>query len=329
MKKILVVFALLCAISCSVQSPKCDVIFDTDANNELDDQHALAYLLLNQDNFNTLGITTNNTHNGGGIAGQTEEASRVVRMCGPFGKGIEVFDGAEANFENIKESVEGYEFDGYKAVNFIINNALNYSPENKLTVIAVGKLTNIALALKKQPKICDNIRLVWLGSNYPAPGEYNLEDDIPSMNYILDSNIEFEIVTVRYRQSNGTDAVRVTREYVDENFSGKGPYVKVGVEGRHGGTFTCFGDYSVNLFDHIKLKDDGTRSLFDLCAVAVVKNASWAQKIELPAPTMIDGEWVDRPDNTRMISLWENFDKNSIVNDLVATLNKTTQRKAR
>lgn len=43
------------------------VIFDTDANNELDDQHALAYLLLNEETFDVLGITVNATRSGGEI----------------------------------------------------------------------------------------------------------------------------------------------------------------------------------------------------------------------------------------------------------------------
>ena len=103
------------------------------------------------------------------------------------------------------------EFDGYKAVDFIISEAKKHSHE-KLIVLAVGKLTNLALALQKDPSIANNIRLVWLGANYPDPGEYNLDNDIPSMNYVLETNIEFEMVTVRYGKPSGTDAVKVTQE---------------------------------------------------------------------------------------------------------------------
>jgi purine nucleosidase len=37
------------------------VIFDTDANNEIDDQHALAYLLFSGDVFAVEGVTVNAT----------------------------------------------------------------------------------------------------------------------------------------------------------------------------------------------------------------------------------------------------------------------------
>ena len=47
--------------------------------------------------------------------------------------------------------------------------------------------------------------------------------------------------------------------------------------GRHGGAFTNFGDYSVDLFEHIDLYGDPpSRALFDMAAVAIVKNPAWA-----------------------------------------------------
>lgn len=45
MKNLVLLFGLLLVISCSApETVKIPVIADTDANNELDDQHALAYL---------------------------------------------------------------------------------------------------------------------------------------------------------------------------------------------------------------------------------------------------------------------------------------------
>ena len=47
---------------------KLRVLVDTDANNELDDQHALAYLLFNGRSFDVEGITVNTTRGGGDIS---------------------------------------------------------------------------------------------------------------------------------------------------------------------------------------------------------------------------------------------------------------------
>ena len=43
------------------EQKKIRVILDTDANNELDDQHAIAYMLFNSQVFNIEGITINKT----------------------------------------------------------------------------------------------------------------------------------------------------------------------------------------------------------------------------------------------------------------------------
>jgi len=87
-------------------------------------------------------------------------------------------------------------FDGHEAVDFIIEQAMK-ERDQKLVLLPVGKLTNIALALLKEPAIAGRIRIVWLGSNYPEPGEHNQDWDISSMNYVLDVEVPFEMVTVR------------------------------------------------------------------------------------------------------------------------------------
>jgi hypothetical protein len=95
------------------------------------------------------------------------------------------------------------------------------------------------------------------------------------------------------------------------------------VTGRYGGQFTNFGDYSVNLFEHIELHGNPpSRALFDMAAVAIVKNPDWASAVTLPAPILKDGKWVDRPDNARKIILWEQFDRGAIMKDFYETMTR-------
>lgn len=290
------------------------VIFDTDANNELDDQHAMAYLFFNGDHFDVLGVSVNATFNGGDISGHYDEAKRVMQLTNVYGK-IPLLNGADGSFESIRPQLQQDSFDGDEAVNFIIDQA-HQAGEEKLILLPVGKLTNIALALEKDPSIASKVRIVWLGSNYPEPGEYNQDNDTVSMNYILNMEVPFEMVTVRYGKSTGTSAVTANRAEIGQKMTGLGPKATQPVTGRHGGTFDNFGDYSVNLFKHIDSHDEeGTRALFDMAAVAIVKNPAWAERKVIPAPILIDNEWVERPENDRKIVLWENFDKEAIMND--------------
>jgi purine nucleosidase len=313
---------VLCISMASCSGPKntkIKVLFDTDANNELDDQHALAYLLFNGDVFDVVGVTVNTTRNGGDIHEQYLEAERVMRLCNQFGK-IPLLKGANGSFEEIRPNLNNASFDGSEAVNFIIDQS-RVAGKEKLVLLPVGKLTNIALALEKEPSIANKVRIVWLGSNYPKPGEYNQDNDIASMNYILSLNVPFEIVTVRYNDPSGTDAVRATPEEINQRMPGIGPKISEPVIGRHSGEFYNFGDYSVNLFKHIDLHGNPpSRALFDMAAVAIVKNPAWAEVKEIPAPVYVDRKWLEQPDNQRKIKVWENFDRNAIMEDFYSTM---------
>ncbi|MCA0933403.1 nucleoside hydrolase [Lutimonas saemankumensis] len=300
------------------------VIIDTDANNEIDDQHAIAYVLLNKEVFDVKGITVNATYNGGNIDQHFEEAHRVAKLCGAGGK-IPVLKGADQNFEKISPKLNTPDHDGNKAVDFIISEA-NKIQDQKLVLLAIGKLTNVALALKKDPGIMSKIRLVWLGSNYPQPGEYNLENDIGSMNYILNSKVLFEMVTVRYGESTGTDAVKLTKNDARKNIAGRGPRYPEGITGRHGGTFYTFGDYAMDLFEHIDYYGNPpSRSLFDMAAAAIIKNPEWGHSYEEKGLYMEKEVWKKNESNQRVITIWENFDKENILLDFYNTLNKRNQ----
>lgn len=312
---VLIVMTVLLGSTCESEKEADDrysVLFDTDANNELDDQHAMAYLFFNSDIFDVVGVTVNATKNGGDINGHYNEARRVMQLCNVYGE-IPLFKGANGSFKDIRLDIQQDDFDGEEAVNFIIEQA---HKKEKLVLLPVGKLTNIALALEKDPSIASKVRIVWLGSNYPEPGEYNQNNDRASLNYILEQDVPFEMVTVRYGKKTGTSAVSVTRGEIANKMIALGPKAGTPVTGRHGGSFETFGDYSINLFQHIHTSDKaGTRPLFDMAAVAIVKNPQWANKKEIPAPLLLDKKWVERPENTRKIILWENFDKKNIIND--------------
>jgi inosine-uridine nucleoside N-ribohydrolase len=290
------------------------VIIDTDANNELDDQHAIAYALFSADAFEVEGITVNRTLFGGGISEHVAEAERVVRLCGV--SGMPVLAGAEGGFEEIEGTVSDGEFDGHAAVDFIIERA-HADDSRPLTLLPIGKLTNVALALRKDPSIREKVRVVWLGSSWPSPGEYNLENDRSSVSYVIESGVELEIAVVRYSEPSGTAAVQVTAQEIQDTMPGLGPRVAPPVPGRSGGAFETFGDYSVELF---RAAASPQRALFDVAAVAVVKNGRWSAATTVPAPEFASGAWVERPDADHTITFREGFDRDRIVADFFRTM---------
>lgn len=290
------------------------VIIDTDANNELDDQHAIAYALLSGDAFQVEGITVNRTDNGGDIDAQTQEARRVVRLTGLDGA-VPIREGASGSYQAIAPQVDASDFDGAAAVNFLIERA-HASDERPLVIVAIGKLTNVALALEKDPSIASEIRVVWLGSNFPEPGEYNLENDPSAVNPVIESDAPFEVAVVRYGQSSGTAAVQTFQPEIHARMPGLGPAVEAPVTGRHGGAHRTFGDYSVALFDHV---DQYARALYDVAALAVVKNPSWGVRRTAGPYRLEEGEWVRQSGGDDLV-IWELFYTSKILDDFFATI---------
>lgn len=335
--RLITIFGLLMFISActdfedfllnSNNKTKIRLILDSDTNNELDDQHAIAYILANRDFFKLQGITVNKTTFGGTIDDQVLEAERVLKLCAA--PNIGVYRGAAGNYQQIKGQITAPEFDGSEAVNFIIETAKAHDKE-KLVILAVGKLTNIALALLKQPEIAANLRVVWLGSNYPFPGEYNLANDTFAVNAVLQSDVEFEIVTVRENMPTGTANVVIYTDDIKDKMPGKGPQLINQVKGRNGKSFSNFGDYSISLFE--LFPGGGSppgRSFFDVAAVAILKRPHWAEKIEIAAPQLSeDRKWTEQPDNPRKITYWENFEKDSIKQDFFTSMEEFVEEKS-
>lgn len=302
---------------------KIKILIDTDTNNELDDQHALAYAFLNSDVFDLVGVTVNNTIKGAGIQGHYDEALRIIKLFNLENK-MPLKKGAVGIYDEIKTNIGKDNFDGHEAVDFIIAQARKMKNDT-LTLLETGKLTNIALALLKAPDIINKVKVVWLGSNYPEPGEYNLENDTTAVNPVIESGVNFGMVLVRYGEDSGTAAVTVTLDEIRANVAGKGPLAKEPITGRHGGEFRRFGDYSLNLFENAGMHGTSqTRALFDMAAVAIVKNPSWAEKVEIPAPKLVGTGWVEQPQNPHKIFIYENFNRDAIVNDFFRLLAAST-----
>jgi purine nucleosidase len=297
------------------------VIFDTDANNELDDQHALAYLLFSSDVFDLKGVTVNATHGGGALEKHYDEAKRVLQFAKAENT-VPLFRGADQAYATILPQLNDGKYDGADAVEFIIKTA-KANKGDKLVIVAVGKLTNVALALKKDPQLSKRIKVVWLGSNYPEPGEYNLNADTVAMNAVLKTDVAFEMVTVRYKKETGSDAVRVLKTDIEKRMPGKGPQLATAIPGRrnNGNSFTNFGDYSIELFKYISYKTTPpSRALFDLVTLSILKQPAWGEKQVINAPLFVNNSWIAQPRTVREVVLWENFKSKEIIDDFFTVM---------
>jgi purine nucleosidase len=308
LNKFIYLFVFLLLASCTQPEvpKKIPVIFDTDCNNELDDQHALAYLIFNDDIFDIKGVTTNRTRSGGMVEEHTKEANRIVHLCHAEGK-FPVISGANGYFDSLRHHLNDAHYDGKEAVDLIVKTAHSMPDGEKLLLLPVGKLTNIALALDKDPTIIPKVWVVWLGSNWPGSGEYNMMNDTTAVNPVIENGVELWICTVR----GGTMEVKSTQTEIREHLSGKGKETEP-IEGRHGGTFTRLGDYLANLWENVEQEQ---RSLFDMAAVANVKNPEWAGDTVVYEPRLIDNEWTNAGGRSDSVIFWRNYDVQAVMDD--------------
>lgn len=165
-----------------------DAILDTDAYNEVDDQFALAYMLLSRERIRTLGICAapflnrKSTSPADGMRKSHAEILRVLDLMEGTPK-PPVYMGAERFLPGEGEAV------GSPAAEFIVREALRHTPENPLYLVAIGAITNIALAVLLSPEAMrENTVVVWLGGTghgWVHSKEFNLMEDVAAARVVF------------------------------------------------------------------------------------------------------------------------------------------------
>ena len=133
----------------SVPEKKVDVILDTDAYNEIDDQFAIAYLLCSGDRANTRAICAApflNSRSKSPCDGMNKSYDEIVKLLDLLHMDVPVYRGSENYLPNETTPVPS------DAATFMANMANEYSPENPLYIVAIGAITNVASAILLNPK---------------------------------------------------------------------------------------------------------------------------------------------------------------------------------
>lgn len=195
--KVVILFLAL-ASTIAAQSSPAPIIFDTDIGGDIDDALALA-LALQSPELEVKAITT--------VGDQAPLRSRLAwKELGVFGRqGIPIGTGADEPL--LDPARTGYHPQlevltaedvvpgpPQRAVDLIVRTLLD-SPF-KVTIAAVGPLTNIALALKTEPRIKQKIeRIVLMGGAYRVlQPEYNIYSDRIAAEIVFRSGVPITAV---------------------------------------------------------------------------------------------------------------------------------------
>lgn len=170
-----------------------DVILDTDAYNEIDDQFAMGYMLRYTEKFHIQGICAAPFLNARSVSPEDgmeksyQEIKKLLSLAQREDLSGRVFRGSRGYLKDEHTAVES------EAAGFMADLAGRYTPERPLYIVAIGAITNVASALLKNPAMKENCVLVWLGGHGlhmpQAASEFNMRQDIAAARLVFGCGI--------------------------------------------------------------------------------------------------------------------------------------------
>jgi purine nucleosidase len=277
--------------------PDLRVVLDTDTFNEVDDQFALAHLLLSDVRLEAVyAAPFHNERSTGpadGMEKSYQEIQHILELVGAD-PAPPTFRGSRQFLPGPGEPVES------EAVHDLIERAM--APRSgKLHVAAIAAATNVASALLIEPRIAEKITVVWLGGHAPFLSdtrEFNLQQDLHAARVLLDSPVPLVLLPC-YPVCSHLKTTLPELEALLAPRSRLGAYLTRIVRG-HGPGVPAW-----------------SKVIWDLAASAWIVNPKWIQTLKVPSPVLRDDvTWqLPTPAGRREIDMAIVVDRDAIFAD--------------
>ena len=288
-----------------------NVVIDSDASNEIDDQFALALAALSPDAMTIQAIYAAPyapAHNrrddpGKGMLRAYEEIRTVLDRLA-LDDDVDVLHGARQWMVAPDQPV------GSPAVDDLVDRARDSRGGEPLTVIAIGAATNVSSALVAAPDIIPDLTVVWLGGNpsaWPSAAEFNLDGDPHASRVLLDSGVKL----VRVPAFGVAELMRVTRQELAEFVRPCG----------------AIGEYLWEIYEAlVPIRPGQSSPLWDVAAVAWAIEPTWTPTIRVPSPILTAGlTWAIDPAR-HLVDEVLRVERDNILGDLYAKLRRHADR---
>lgn len=280
---------------------KVNVILDTDTYNECDDQFALSYLLKSEDKFNIEAITVAPYHHDNNISideGIDKSYDEIIKICNWLN-----FDCTNKVFKGSTDYVE----DDYNEENDAVNKIIEIANKNDKTyILAIGAITNVAIAINKEPKIVDKIEVIWLGGNSflsKENREFNFKQDVQAVRTVFESKVKLTVIPCKNVASN----LRTSIYELEHFLKGKSQLCD----------YLCERFYNDGVHG-IKER----RVIWDISVIAYMINKEWFQTEEVSCPNIKDDTSYEITSNKHKITVVNYLDVDKIYKDLFEKLTK-------
>jgi len=267
------------------------IILDTDMYNEIDDQFALIYLMKSLDVFDLEAITIAPFNKSGYANTQTIEEG-TEKSYETTIKILDMLDKEEYKDKVYKGAIKYYK--DCKETNSAVEKIIEIARKNeKTTILAIGAISNVALAIEKAPDIINKIKVVWLGGNSfltKDNSEFNFRQDIEAVQKVFSSKVELVVIPCRNVASNLTTTIYELKHYLNEKNE--------------------LNKYLCDIFIKCKkafmkeAKDEvaSSKTLWDLSAIAYEINADWFKTEAVSCPNILDnGLYEETVDNHNVV----------------------------
>ena len=208
-----------------------DVVLDTDAYNEIDDQFAIAYMLLSPERIRTKAICAAPFLNGksasaaDGMEKSYQEILKILKLTKKEELLGNVYRGSERFMADEKAPVSS------DAAFYLAAEANRHSPDNPLYIVAIGAITNVASAILLNKKgMCENTVVIWLGGNsihWSDNREFNCKQDVAAARVVFGSDVPLvqlpcngvvnHFLTTEYELKHWLSGKNALADYLVEN----------------------------------------------------------------------------------------------------------------
>ena len=250
----------------------CDVVIDTDAANEIDDQFAIVHALLS-DTLDVEAIYAAPFH-----AEWTQTSGPDEGMELSYREILRVLDKMPAEFTGttLRGSTEYMSAPGRpvhsEASEDLVTRAMA-DRDGLLYVLALGAVTNVASAILTQPDVVSRMVVVPLGGSPYEAGSY------------ADMNFTEDVHAVRVLFDSGIPVVHVVGYVVSEMMRTTEPEMARYVKGRGE-----IGDYLYQLYrDQVSDYPGRSKPIWDMAVGAWLMDPGWTQSHLAPSPIFNEG----------------------------------------
>ena len=286
----------------------CDVVIDTDAANEIDDQFAIVHALLS-DVLNVEAIYaapfhaewTQTTGPDEGMELSYQEILKVLdkmpaEFAGPVLRGSAAYMSAP---DTLVPS---------EAADDLVARAMS-DRDGPLYVLALGALTNVASAILSEPDIVSRIVVIPLGGSPYETGSYadmNFTEDVHAVRVLFDSGVPV-VHVVGYVVS---EMMRTTEPEIARYVKGKG----------------ALGDYLYELYREFVSDFPGrSKPIWDMAVGAWLMDPDWTGSHLTPSPIFNEDLRYSFDPSRHPVRVLTRVDRDAVFRDFFEKLDALTR----